>query len=132
MFKRISLTLVFVLLMGSVLTACGPAPVTFSSLPLFTGATESTNDLLAAALPMAVDAAKAISQSAEGKAYDVPASTTWDAISSFYKTALEKDGWTVKISGEPELALVRGSQGLNIIYAAATNGLLVVLSQGNK
>lgn len=47
--KRMSLTLVLVLLMGSVLTACGggaAAPVTYSQLPLFTGATESTHETL--------------------------------------------------------------------------------------
>ena len=43
MFKRMSLSLVLALLIVSVLTACGggaPTPVTYSQLPLFTGATE--------------------------------------------------------------------------------------------
>jgi hypothetical protein len=131
--KRISITLAVLLLVSTVLTACGgPAPVTFNSLPVFTGATESTNDLLVAALPTAIDAAKAISQSAEGKAYDVPEGTTFDAIVAFYKPALEKGGWTVKSSSDPELVLTRGSQGLNIAYIGGINGLIVVLSQGNK
>ena len=130
--KRMSIILVLVLLVSSVLTACGgPAPVSFNSLPVFTGAVESTNELLTATLPTAVDAAKAVSQSAEGKAYDAPEGTTWDAIVAFYKPELEKAGWTVK-SSSTELVLIRGSQGLNIAYIAELNGLFVVLSQGNK
>jgi len=77
--KRMSIILVLVLLVSSVLTACGgPAPVSFNSLPVFTGAVESTNELLTATLPTAVDAAKAVSQSAEGKAYDAPEG--WNAL----------------------------------------------------
>ena len=47
--KRMSITLVLALLIGSVLTACGggaPALVTYGQLPVFTGATESTNETL--------------------------------------------------------------------------------------
>ena len=49
MFKRMSMAMVLTLLIVSVLTACGggaPAPVTYSQLPLFTGATETTNAAL--------------------------------------------------------------------------------------
>ena len=132
MFKRMSLTLVLVLLTGSVLTACGgaPAPVTFGSLPVFTGATESTNEVLVAGLGTMNDAMKAepTVQSVEGKAYDLPAGTTFDTLIAFYKPALEKAGWTVAVSSTPNLAFTRGKQGLNVGYIEAVGGLLVVLS----
>jgi hypothetical protein len=132
MFKRMSLTLVFVLLMGSVLTACGgaPAPITYSQLPLFTGATESTNAQMVGMVGSLLDQLKADStiKSTEGKAYDVPAGTTWDAIKSFYSTALEKAGWTLAKSTDANLGYARGNQAVNILYVDGV-GLVVVLSE---
>lgn len=133
MFKRMSLTLVLVLLMGSVLTACGggaPAPVTFSSLPVFTGATESTNEALNGVMATQLEKAKSDStiKNVEGKVYDLPADTTWDAVSSFYKTALEKAGWTVAQSSDNVLAFARGTQAFVINYAAGPV-LIVVLTE---
>ncbi len=121
MFKRLSITVVSALLIGSLLTACGggaPAPVTFSSLPLFTGATESTNTALTSGLPETIDELKKQPNAAnvEGKAYDLPAGTTFDAVAAFYKDALEKGGWTVVTSAAPSLSYTRGSQGFNITY----------------
>jgi hypothetical protein len=127
-----SITLVLVLLIGSLLTACGgaPAPVVFSSLPVFTGATESTNDLLTAGLQGGLDAAKADTtvQGAEGKVYGLPDGTTFDAIAAFYKTALEKDGWTLGSATAPNLVYARGKQALTLVQVEAVNGLVVVLT----
>ncbi len=131
MSKRISITLTVLLLVSSVLTACGgAAPVTFSSLPVFTGATESTNEVLAAGLTSGTDAMKADStvSSAEGKAYDVPQGTTFDAVASFYKSALEKGGWTTVMSTAPNLGFSRGKQGLNVTYLDGV-GLIAILTQ---
>lgn len=128
--NRLSITLVLVLLIGSVLTACGggaPAPVTFGQLPVFTGATESTNEVLTGALARGLEASKADSTiaKADGKAYDWPTGATGDAISSFYKTELEKAGWTVAQSGNPQI-LSRGKQGLTIIQIDGI-GIIVIL-----
>ena len=132
--KRMSITLVLVLLMmGSMLTACGggaPAPVTYSQLPVFTGATESTNTTLNTMLGGLLTQLKADStiKTTEGKAYDVPAGTTWDAVSSFYKTALEKAGWTLAKSTDANLGYARGNQAVNVMYVD-TVGLVVVLTE---
>lgn len=120
--KRLSLTLIVVLLLGSLLTACGggaPAPVTFDQLPVFTGATPTTNTTINDAMTASIEKTNAAGQvkSAEGKVYDVPADTTWDAVSSFYKTALEKAGWTVAQSGENLLAFSRGKQAFVLNFA---------------
>jgi hypothetical protein len=132
--KRISITLIALLLVSSVLIACGgPAPVTFSSLPVFTGATETANPLMEPVLTAAVDALKAVSQSAEGKAYDLPEGTTFDAIMAFYKPALEKGGWAVKgAASGPEVVFLRASQSINLIHVEAMNSLIVALATGNK
>ena len=133
MFKRISLTLVLALLIGSVLTACGggaPPPVTYSQLPLFTGATESTNEQLIGmveALLLQVRAETTI-KSTEGKAYDVPAGTSWDAVKSFYSAALEKAGWVQAKMTDPNLGFARGNQAVNVMYVEGA-GLVVVLSE---
>jgi len=134
MSKRISIMLVGLLLLSSVLTACGGAsPVTFSSLPVFTGATESTNELAAPVLTAAVDALKAVSQSAEGKLYELPAGTTFDAIMAFYKPVLEKGGWAVKGAATgPEVVFLRSTQSINLVYIEALNSLIVALATGNK
>ena len=132
MFKRMSLTLVLVLVMSSVLTACGgtPAPVTLSSLPVFTGATEATSEAMVAGLGAMNDATKADGtiQAFESKAYDLPAGTTFDALVAFYKPALEKAGWTLAISSAPNLAFARGKQALNFGYVEVVSGILVLLS----
>ena len=122
MFKRISLAMVLALLIVTVLAACGggaPAPVTFNSLPVFTGATETTNQTLLDAVTTSVENAKASGQvkNVEGKVYELPADTAWDAVSSFYKPALEKMGWTVAQSGDNLLAFSRGQQAFIINYA---------------
>ncbi len=131
--KRMSITLVLALLIGSVLTACGggaPALVTYGQLPLFTGATETTNDTLNTMLGGLLTQLKADStiKNVEGKAYDVPAGTTWDAIKSFYGPALEKAGWTLAKSTDANLGYARGNQAVNVMYVE-TVGLVVVLSE---
>jgi hypothetical protein len=131
--KRLGITLMLVLLISSVLAACGsgaPAPVTYGQLPLFTGATESTNEMLNGMLGGLLAQLKADStiKNTEGKAYDVPAGTTWDAISSFYKSALEKAGWTLAKSTDANLGYARGNQAVNIMYVE-TVGLVVVLTE---
>jgi hypothetical protein len=98
--KRVSLILVLALLVSGLLTACGggaPAPVAFSSLPVFTGASESTNPTLTEILTTKIDQQKTTGQlqNIDGKMYEVPAGTTLDAVNSFYKDALGKAGWTV-------------------------------------
>ena len=133
MFKRMSITLVLALLIGSVLAACGgsaPAPVTYSQLPLFTGATETTNAALTTSLGGLLDQLKADStvKSTEGKAYDVPAGTTWDAVKSFYSTALEKDGWKQVKATDSNLGYARGNQAVNVMYVEGV-GLVVVLTE---
>ena len=133
MFKRISLAMVLALLMVSVLTACGggaPAPVTYSQLPLFTGATETTNAALTTSLGGLLDQLKADStiKSTEGKAYDVPAGTTWDAVKSFYSAALEKAGWTQVKATDSNLGYARGNQAVNVMYVEGV-GLVVVLTE---
>jgi hypothetical protein len=129
--KRMSITLVLVLLIGSLLTACGgaPAPVTFDQLPVFTGATATTNATLNDAMTAQLEKTKAAGQvkAVEGKVYDVPADTTWDAVSSFYKTALEKAGWTVAQSGDNLLAFSRGKQAFVLNYTAGV--LIAVLTE---
>ena len=133
MFKRMSITLVLALLIVSVLAACGggaPAPVTYSQLPLFTGATESTNSALTTSLGGLLDQLKADStvKSTEGKAYDVPAGTTWDAVKSFYSAALEKAGWTQVKATDANLGYARGNQAVNVMYVEGVD-LVVVLTE---
>ena len=133
MFKRMSITLVLALLIGSLLAACGggaPAPVTFSSLPVFTDASESTNELLVGILGPMLDAMKAESsiKTVEGKAYDVPEGTTWDAVNAFYKPALEKGGWAAAEAGADNAAFTRGSQTFVIKYHDGA-GLITVLAE---
>ena len=134
MHKRMSFTLVVMLFLGSLLTACGgaPAPVAFGALPVFTGATETTNTTLIEAIATQVDKAKAGGQvkNVEGKVYDVPADTTWDAVSSFYKTELAKAGWTVAQTGENLLAFSRGKQAFVLNYATGPV-LITVLTEEN-
>jgi hypothetical protein len=133
MFKRISMVVVLALLIVSVLTACGggaPAPVTYSQLPLFTGATETTNAALTTSLGGLLDQVKADStvKSSEGKAYDVPAGTSWDAVKSFYSSALEKAGWTQVKATDSNLGYARGNQAVNVMYVEGV-GLVVVLTE---
>lgn len=132
MFKQMSMAVVLALLIVSVLTACGgaPAPVTYSQLPLFTGATETSNAALTTSLGGLLDQVKADStiKSTEGKAYDVPAGTTWDAIKSFYSAALEKAGWTLAKSTDANLGYARGNQAVNVMYVEGV-GLVVVLTE---
>ncbi len=131
--KRIGIILGFVLLLSSMLTACGggaPALVTYGQLPLFTGATESTNEALNSMLGGLLTQLKADStiKNVEGKVYDVPAGTTWDAVKSFYGPALEKAGWTLAKSTDANLGYARGNQAVNVMYVEGT-GLVVVLSE---
>lgn len=133
MFKRMSMAMVLTLLIVSVLTACGggaPASVTYGQLPLFTGATESTNTQLVSSLGGLLDQLKADStiKSSEGKAYDVPAGTTWDAVKSFYSAALEKAGWTQVKATDSNLGYARGNQAVNVMYVEGV-GLVVVLTE---
>lgn len=128
--KRISITLIALLLVSSVLTACGgPAPVTFSAVPVFTGATETANELLSAGFSQALSEMKTQPEisGVEGKAYDLPEGTSFDALAAFYKGALEKGGWTVGLSANPSLGYTRGKQGLNITYMEGV-GMMVMLS----
>ena len=129
--KRISITLIALLLVSSVLTACGgvPAPVTLSSLPVFTGATDTANAALSAGLSAALDEMKTQPTigGVEGKAYDLPEGTTFDAVAAFYKGALEKGGWTTVMSTSPSLGYTRGKQGLNITFLEGV-GMMVMLS----
>ena len=132
MFKRISLSLMVALLIVSILTACGgaPTPVTYSQLPLFTGATESTNEQMIGmveALLLQVRAETTI-KSTEGKAYDVPEGTSWDAVKSFYSAALEKAGWVQAKVTDSNLGYARGNQAVNVMYVEGA-GLVVVLSE---
>ncbi len=132
--KRMSIILVLAVLIGSILTACGgggaPALVTYSQLPVFTGATESTNDTLNGMLDGLLTQLKADStiKTTEGKAYDVPAGTTWEAIKGFYGPALEKAGWTLAKSTDANLGYARGNQAVNVMYVE-TVGLVVVLTE---
>ncbi len=131
--KRLSLTLAFVVLIGSLLAACGggaPSPVAFNQLPVFTGATETTNATLNDAMTAQLDKTKAAGQvkNVEGKVYDVPADTTWDAVSSFYKTALDKGGWSVAQTQDNLLAFSRGKQAFVINYAPGPV-VIVVLTE---
>ncbi len=131
--KRISLTLVVALLVVSVLSACGggtPAAVPFSQLPVYTGATETTNATLLDSMKTQIDKAKTNSAiaNAEGKVYDLPADATWDAVSSFYKDALGKAGWTVAQTGDNLLAFSRGQQAFVINFAPGPV-LVVVLTE---
>jgi len=133
MFKRMSITLVLALLIVSVLAACGgsaPAPVTYSQLPLFTGATETANAALTTSLGGLLDQLKADStiKSTEGKAFDVPAGTSWDAVKSFYSAALEKAGWTQVKATDSNLGYARGNQAVNVMYVEGV-GLVVVLTE---
>ena len=133
MIKRMSITLVVALLIVSVLAACGggaPAPVTYSQLPLFTGATETTNAALTTSLGGLLDQLKADStiKNTKGKAFDVPAGTTWDAVKSFYSGALEKAGWTQVKATDSNLGYARGNQAVNVMYVEGV-GLVVVLTE---
>jgi len=133
MIKRMSSTLVVALLIVSVLAACGgsaPAPVTYSQLPLFTGATETANAALTTSLGGLLDQLKADStiKSTEGKAFDVPAGTSWDAVKSFYSAALEKAGWTRVKATDSNLGYARGNQAVNVMYVEGV-GLVVVLTE---
>jgi len=133
MIKRMSSTLVVALLIVSVLAACGgsaPAPVTYSQLPLFTGATETANAALTTSLGGLLDQLKADStiKSTEGKAFDVPAGTSWDAVKSFYSAALEKAGWTQVKATDSNLGYARGNQAVNVMYVEGV-GLVVVLTE---
>ena len=140
MFKRMSMAVVLALLITSVLTACGraPAPVTLSQLPVFTGATESTNAarvrLLGSVLALQLQTDSTI-KSTEGKVYDVPAGTPWDAVKSFYSTALEKAGWTLAkttdantsyLGSRAVMGYTRGNQVVNVAYA---DDLIVILTE---
>ncbi len=103
MLKRI----LFVLLMGIVLsvalTACGgdaPVPTAFSRIPVFSGSKEATNAEMIAMAARIYDVTKEDAKDAkniEYKAYVPPANWEWNAFKSFYRTALEKDGWTAVI-----------------------------------
>ncbi len=131
--KRMGIILVMVLLLSSLLTACGsgaPALVTYSQLPLFSGATESTNEALNNMLGGLLTQLKADStiKNVEGKVYDVPSGTTWDTVKSFYSPALEKAGWTLAKSTDSNLGYARGNQAVNVMYVEGV-GLVVVLSE---
>ncbi len=132
--KRLILVLIVMSLLGSLLAACGgaPAPVAFSALPVFAGATVTTNATLLEAITTQVEKAKAGGQvkNVEGQVYDVPADTTWDAVSSFYKTELEKGGWKVAQTGENLLAFSRGKQAFVLNFAAGPV-LITVLTEEN-
>jgi hypothetical protein len=135
MFKRMSIILVLALLAASLLTACGapPAPVALSSLPVFTGAAESTNEQLLALSQQALDAGKAADpnmKSLEIKVFDLPADTTFDALKAFYTPALEKAGWTTIASAPaPTLAFNRGNQQVAITHIEALNAVMVMLAE---
>jgi len=128
--KRMTLTLVLALLIGSLLTACGgsdPAPVTLGSLPVFTGATESADENLAAFLGGAVDTMKGAGKNVEGKAYAAPEGATWDAIKGFYTTELGKGGWKAGDATADAQTYERGSQMLIVRFAEGA-GFIVVLA----
>ena len=136
--KRIILTLMSVLLVGSLVAACGgaPAPVAFSSMPVFTDATESTNAALNDILTTQIEKGRASGQvkSIDGKMYDVPADTTWEAVTSFYKTELEKTGWTAGQPLTPQLGqevlpFSRGKQAFVVSYLTDFPALFVVMTE---
>lgn len=116
MLKRSVLGMVVVMVLGIALTACGDspaaAPITFSGLPVFTGAKVSTDPTMLAAAATINDAMKPQTKSIETKAYDVPAGTTWDAVKSFYSAALQKDGWAAGDGGADAASWTRGTQGI--------------------
>jgi hypothetical protein len=62
----------------------------------------------------------------EGKVYDVPAGTTWDAVSSFYKSTLEKNGWTQGMAQENALVFVREKQSFTVNYIDAIPALVLI------
>ena len=68
-------------------------------------------------------------KSTEGKAYDVPDGTSWDAVKSFYSAALEKAGWVQAKVTDSNLGYARGNQAVNVMYVDGA-GLVVVLSEG--
>jgi hypothetical protein len=130
MFKRMSITLMLALLIGSLLAACGapaPAPVTLSSLPVFAGATESADENLAAFLGGAVDTMNASGKNVAGKAYAAP-EATWDAIKSFYTTELTKTGWKAGDGSADGQAFERGNQIFLVRFAEGA-GYIVVLAE---
>ncbi len=131
--KNLSFLFVGLLSLGLLLSACGggaPAPATFSQLPVFSGAKESTSEILVGALNVMTDALKGEStiKSVEGKGYDVPAGTTWDAIKSFYTPALEKSSWTAGPGGADTLSFIRGTQSVVVKYSESL-GLIVLLTE---
>jgi hypothetical protein len=131
MFKRMSITLMLALLIGSLLAACGapaPAPVTLSSLPVFAGATESADENLAAFLGGAVDTMNGVGKNVAGKAYAAPEGATWDAIKSFYTTELAKTGWKTGDGSADGQAFERGNQIFLVRFAEGA-GYIVVLAE---
>jgi hypothetical protein len=103
-----------------------------SQLPLFTGAAESSDEVLTSALTAMTEAVKGQTtvtiKSVEGKTYDLPAGTTFDALAAFYKPALEKAGWEMAEMSAPALAFTRGKQALTLLHADGI-GLVVLLSE---
>ena len=136
MFKRISVTLMLLLLVSSVLIGCSatPAPVTFSQLPVFTGANlvsdpaiTDLGDKMTEAMKTAVaDKLKAI----ESKVYSLPADAKWDGVSSFFSTELAKDNWKSQseyartTDTANVLGWARGNQTVIIYYVIDQSGTL--------
>ena len=126
MIKRILLALVFILSLS--LAACAPTPVTISQLPIFTGATESTNADFQTAMGPAIDTLKT-SGTVDFKIYDLPAGTKFDAVKSFFTTSLKTDGWTDSKNDDKSLSLTRGSQGV-VIFDLNGTGYSIALVTG--
>jgi len=123
MSKRILFVMLMVLVLSVALTACGgdsapAAPVTFSQLPVFSGANVSTDSAMLAVAATINDAMKPQVKSIETKAYGVPAGTTWDAVKSFYSAALQKDGWTAGEGGADSASWSRGTQGIVLKFGS--------------
>ncbi len=131
MLKRISLSLMVVVLIGSVLTAWRrrTGAGNLSQLPLFTGATESTNALLIGMLEglrLQVKTDTTI-KSTEGKAYDVPEGTFGTRLNPSTAPRWRRPAGQAKVT-DSNLGYARGNQAVNVIYVEGV-GLVVVLTE---
>ncbi len=133
--KNLSTLFVVLLSLSLLLSACGsaPEPIAFSKLPVFTDASESADPALAAGLTSMLDGMKADSatKSSEGKAYDLPEGTTFDAIKSFYSAAMEKDGWSVSSESTAATQVLTREKQIVLVNYLDGIGLIVILYESN-
>ncbi|MGB8643666.1 MAG: hypothetical protein WCF84_00380 [Anaerolineae bacterium] len=117
-FKVASL-LVLALVLMAALAACSspPAPVALSTLPVYAGATATTDanylkmqDAVTAAFQAGASGQKF--GNVETKVYTLPQATKWDDVKKFYDTELAKTGW----AGDPKMTFSQGSvQGVGYL-----------------